>query len=137
MPIITYVLTALRGVAGVASDVVSSAAGFGWLIGDISQRIYNSGGVWAVYFLKLSTILIGATALFGYFSSFANILVNYMPSAGVASDIILAVGLIKPDNFAACFSIVISAKLFRIGLSLYFLVWNGFYSTASKAFAGK
>lgn len=129
-------LTGLRGLLGYAAGKVVEY-GFGGLIGAVAQKIHGSIGVWAIFFLKVSVILIGATALFSYFGSFANILLNYTSSLGAATDVIAAIGLVLPDNFASCFSIVISVKLFHIGLKLYFIIWNNFFDAGYRSMSGK
>lgn len=136
MPIL---LTGLRSLWGSVSGAVGgtlAAFGFGGLIGSVAQKIHGSVGVWAIFFLEVSVILIGATALFSYFGSFANILLNYTSSLGSATDVIAAIGLVLPDNFASCFSIVISVKLFHIGLKLYFIIWNKFFGAGYRSMSG-
>lgn len=128
-------LTGLRSLWGSASSTLAGF-GFGGLIGSVAQKIHGSIGVWSIYFLKVSIILMGATALFSYFGSFANILLNYTSSLGPATDVIAAIGLVLPDNFASCFSIIISVKLFHIGLRLYFIIWNNFFEAGYRSMSG-
>lgn len=126
-----FLQAALGYVGGTAA-----VQGVGQLVGWLATKTYSVLGTWGLFAVQMIVISAGATAIFAYFSQFGNLLANY-GAFGPIGSILNAIGIIKPSNFTACISIIISIKVFKVGITLYFLIWNKFISVGYNAVSGK
>jgi len=126
-----FVLNGLRALLAAAT-----AGGIGGFVGSLAQKTYSVLGTWGIFAIEVMIIISIATTIFAYFSSIPNMLTNFSGIAAV-SYVMDVIGLVKPDNFASCISLVISVNLFKNGLKIYILLWTKFLRTGYSAVSGK
>ncbi len=107
----------------------------GNVVSNFALKSFSVLSVGVIYIAWATFTIFTMTTVFSLLNSAANTL--QQPSLAVVGSILDVLGLVKPDNFTQCVSIVVGLSVTKFALRVYMLIWSKLYHVAFMAATSK